>query len=260
MALTTVAVNGVTIEEMGLSALNLDEWLAPAKLRYGSVEPVGRIGTVATVRGSSWEPRELLLSVGTPDGETPAQARARIAAWYKALQGLLEIEVIDAPGRVCYGLFEGAKAAPFGTKLAVSTVEVVGRIVCRNPLWYDRNPDLVSAAAGVRVPVPVGSAPGIVKAAIIGAATDPTLTIRRRTGEVLLQLPFTVTLGATEMLEIDERATWPVTKWTAGVASDALATLATTATPVLPIDPTDGTTMEVDSGTLLVTTWPGHLT
>lgn len=257
MALTTIAVNGVALEDYGLLPMALERWLAPPAVTYGAVDLVNRIGAVPTTRGIKYAPRELVLGVVTT-AATISLSRAQLLAWYSACQGLLEIEVIDSPGKVCYGVFENAADDVTGIKLLSPMLTAVGKITCHDPLWYDRSPVSVSAAAATRVAVPVGTAPGIVVITVMGAATNPTVTLRSRTGASLGQMRFTVTLGATEALVIDARATWPVTKWTAGVLTDAFATL-NVADVLLTVDPNDAPTLETSVGTLMVTAWRGDL-
>lgn len=260
MPLTTVAINGVPIEDYGIGPIALEEWLAPPRPKYGEVSPVGRMGSIATVRGLTWEPRRLRLGVQTTNATATTLAAGRLAvdAWHKALQGLLEVETIDAPGRVCYGVFEGGAVDTFGIKLLSPLLQSVGEIVCRDPRYFDRSPVSVSAAAATRVAIPVGSAPGVVKIIVYGAATNPTVTLRDRNGATIAQMRFTVTLGATESLVIDPRATWPVTKMTAGVASDAFSTLNILDT-LLTVDPLDEPTVETSTGTIQAVTWRGYL-
>lgn len=259
MAITGIGINGRGIEEFGIKPINLEGYLAPPEINYGSVDLIDVIGSTTTVRGSRWKARELLLGVMTTSGVSIANSRSLLNDWHKACRGLLEVEIIDAPGKVCYGVFEGASEGVDGVKLVSTDLKSIGRIVCRDPIWYTRLPQMVSAAAAARVEVPCGSAPGIVKFMVIGAATNPVVTLRSRTGEILQQMTFTVSLGATEAIEVDRRAAWPVTRWTAGVATNGFSLLAITDT-LIRVDPLDGATLETSAGSLVVTTWIGDLT
>lgn len=259
MTLTTVAVNGRTIEERGLSPLDLDQWFAPPEVKYSESPLLGRWGTYPSSRGAEYSPRVLTLVAGAKMTDTLVEARAKMDDWFADLQGELEIEVVDAPGKVCYGVFERGSSSVDGIKLLSPLMKVVGQIVCRNPLWYDRSPTTVSAAAGTRVALPMGSAPGRVRLILIGS-TDPVITARRHTGEIIGTMEFTVTLGATELLVIDGDALNPtVTKYTAGVASNAIATL-NSDSDFLTFSPEDKVLLEVDSGSIMAIVWRGYLT
>lgn len=258
MALTTIAVNGVPIEDYLLWPIDLERWLQPPTLTYGSVELLGQVGSVATVRGRSYRSRDLTIAVMTR-GANMVASRDLLRAWYKDTQGLVEIESIDAPGKVCYGVFENATDGVDGVKLLSPNLTSIGTLVCRDPLWYARAPITISAAAATRVAVPGGSASGRYRFLVIGACTNPTVTLRSRTGEILAVMRFTATLGATEAIEVDPQATRIVTRWTAGVGIDAFDTLNVVDLPFR-IDPLDEPTIETDVGSLMLTTWIGDLT
>lgn len=263
MSLTTIAVNGVPVEDYGVEPIRYERWLAPPARRYSAVSLVGRVGAAPSTRGSSYEPRALVLGVRptTATATSLMAGRDALGAWYAACQGLLEIESIDRPGRVCYGLFEGAEDSPFGLTLVSPQVDAVGRITCYDPLWYDRQPTVVGVAEDTRLTVPVGTAPGRYRFAIVGAATAPTVTLRTRAGAVIETMRFdqdSFALASTDVLTVDWLASSPVQKVSSGVASDVFDAL-NPDDSFLEIDPDDGPTLEVDDGSLILTAWRGWL-
>lgn len=258
MTLATVAINGRPLESYGLVAIALDEWLAPPQYRYGTAELVGRLGTVPLWRGGSWTPRTLSLGVQTT-ASTLTTSRDALGQWYAALQGLLEVTVIDGSERSCYGVFEGATGSVHGIKLLSPALQSVGRIVCHDPLYYDRSPQYSTASAGGRAVVPCGTAPGRVRFAVAGAASNPTFLVRDRAGTPLAQMRFELELDSTQWLVIDRSSsTLPVAVYTAGVAAPAFDALHPDDT-FLTFDPTEGPTLEVSSGSLWVQSWRGWL-
>jgi hypothetical protein len=185
--------------------------------------------------------------------------RETLGAWHYALQGLLEIETVDAPGKVCYGLFEGAADDTFGIKLLSGQVESIGQIVCRDPLWYDRSPIVTSGGAGVRVPVPFGTATGRNRFMLLPTSTAPVVTVRSRTGEVVGQMRFdqdSFALTSADVLQVDYDQPMPIQKLTAGVGTDAFDALNPNDGEIVLME---GDTMEVDEGGLVLTSWRGWL-
>lgn len=259
MTLTTVAVNGVPLESYGLQPIELEGWLAPPMPKYATSALVGRVGSVPSTRGMTWEPRVLSLGVRAVAGSIAA-SRSALNDWYRVTRGLLEVEVIDGTGKVCYGLFEGATQNTPGVKLLHPDLEVIGQIVCHDPVWYDRSPTMASGAATERVALPVGSIDGRWRLLVVGAATNPTLTLRDRTGTAISSMRFTTTLAADDALLVaSDLGTGGIVRYTAGGASDAFATL-NVDDFLLSIDPLDDPTVETSVGSLIVTSWRGYMT
>ncbi len=262
MTLVTIAVNGVPIEDYGLEVFDLDEWFTPAQVRHGGTNLVGRVGEIASSRGARYESRSIQIGYRTTGSTFPATL-AQADAWHLASRGLLEIEFVDKPGRVVYGLYETAAGSLPGLTFIEPRYDIVGTIVCRNPLFYDRLPRIVGPAiASERLAVPTGTASGLWRAVVTGAATQPTLTARTRSGASYGTLRMTRTasgtlsLLSTDYLTFEEGSS--ITKSTSGVITDAYDYLHLDDT-FFGFDPADGPTLETNQGTLLMHTTRAYL-
>ncbi len=263
MTLNTAKLNGRWVEDYNVSCINLDKWLSAPATKYGSVQLLGRLGTEVSLDGVQHAPMPLMLGVQTNNTDFVV-SRTELGAFYSALQGLLEIELLDAPGKVRYGYFEMGDGSAFGVPLLSPQLQCIGTITCYNPYWYDRTPTSFGAAAATRVLVPAGTAPTRMRLYICGAYTNPTLTLRDRAGNILAQLTFTVTAADnTYYLDLvfdgQQRADQFVNQVRASVSNASTFLGQTQSLGQFVADPLKGCTIETSAGSLSGLAWRAYL-
>jgi hypothetical protein len=219
MTLTTFAINGQAIEDLGLEAIEpLDGWISAPSVTYGTLEPVDRRGALAALPGTKHGVRKLSLAWRST-ATTVTSARTALRGLYLALQGMLEIEFVDAPGLVCYGVLEAGAGQVQGVKNLDPQLEVVGTITCRDPLYYDRAPTAIGGAAGDRITLPVGTGATRLHLWLAGGYTTPTFTLRNAAGTAIATMPLTDTAAdSTVYLEFDFAA-YQIDRYVSGVRS-----------------------------------------
>ena len=260
MTLATIGINGVPVESYGLVAIDWQEWASAPTVKYGTTQLIGRMGPTPTVAGIAYTPKPLILAVQTADVDL-ATDRTQLGAWTLALQGQLEIESADMPGRVCYGLFEQGRTTQFGgvpLTLLSAQLQMVGAITCYSPFWYDRSPSTFGGAAAARILLPVGTAPTTLRVWLCGPYTNPTLTLRDRTGTAIATMRFTDT-AADNTIYLDLVCDLPrhIDRYVSGVcaARNNGYALMDPADTFFTVDPLDGCTLETDSGSLAGIGW-----
>lgn len=230
MALTSFSLNGVPIENYGLVAVDLGDWLSISQRQYPVAQQPYRPGVLPIGTASSIAPRTMTL--GAYFGATSlSDRRVRLNTILKQMSGPLEIISAEDPLKVCYGFLTEAPITPEGLAFVNPGITAAFRITCFDPLWYDIDPQLVGApAAGNWATLNFGTAPmRRIRFQIVGAATNPVVKLRSGNLNTLATMTFTVTLGANDYLDVD-CDTYTITKYTAGVASNALSTLGSTET------------------------------
>jgi len=262
MTLQTIAVNGVPIESYGLTPLNYEEWLSAPSVKYGTIAPIGRMGVTPTIAGISYTPKPLVLGAMTAGVDLPTD-RASVGNWLLALQGRLEIESVDMPGRVITGQFEQGQTVPFGITLLSPQLQIKGTITCHDPFWVDRSPGTFGGPSGSRYVVPVGTAPSILRYWLCGPYTTPTVTLRDRTGVAIATMRFSDTAADnTIVLDVVFKRldnAQRIDRYVSGVRSavnNGYGYL-NPADGFFTIDPLDAPTIEVDSGSLACIGWRG---
>jgi phage-related protein len=104
----------------------------------------------------------------------------------------------------------------------------------------------------IRTGIPLGTAVSAPLIRVLGAATNPVITYRDKSGAVRQSMTLTITLAATDYLEIDCEL-FTITKYVSGVASNGITLL--TAGDFIALDPQDGDyangvwpTLEISAG------------
>jgi hypothetical protein len=259
MATTDVVyVNGRDIDDLGLVVLEYgDRWAGPSYDR-GAAQPFGSLGSWPASEATV-APKVIRLQTAL-EGVTRANRQASIDNIRNHFRGLLEVKFGDSEDRVIYGIVEASPGSGRWTGLGEIKADVAleFNIVCYNPLFWDTTGSII-AFGSTRVEVPVGSAPsgGIIY--LMGAATNPTITYRNHDGDSVETMGFTVTLGATEYLEIN-LDTLSIVKVSSGTRTDGDALL--TSGWFFSVDPADGDventsypTLEVDQGSATINYW-----
>lgn len=170
--------------------------------KYPSAPLPGRMGSVLTADQKMVDPTTLTLALRVNTGSFAAISPAieRLRAWLA--QGEVSLRTDYAPTRQAIG-----RDPAFVTNLdqaAVGRAALEVNYSLTNPIWRERFPTTVSvAAAGVRAPIVIGTAPSTLTARIRGPATNPVFIYRDARGVAIATLAFTITLGASDYLDID---------------------------------------------------------
>lgn len=245
-------INGVDVEDLGLSVTSLDRWGAGMEFEFPSQGASGYLGHFVTQEASA-PPRVVSLRLVVPC-ETVAARSAILTSVLARLQGLLELRFSDEPDRVLYGLRtrEVTAGVVASKSFVVPDLDVSIEITCHDPAKYDRFMQ-TAAFSSIAMPVPTGNLPhgGIMY--IFGAATNPGVTYRNMLKDVVTQMGFTVTLGSDDFLKVDNDLE-TVTYYNNGIAEDGLG-LWTSGDGFPQCDPADGDvlgeaypSLEVNSG------------
>jgi hypothetical protein len=196
----------------------------------------------------------VVMNLGySQNAATMQAARSGVGSALAALQGILEIELVDAPGIVRYGLFTGGVGTTLGVPLIDTTYQMAGKITCHDATWYSRMWQPIAVPGGQRVRVPMGTTQGLTRATITGPTTLGTLTLtsRDRTGAPVATMRLTVTLGANDMVFIDLDDN-QLAIYLAGVAQANPLDLLNDFDTFLAISLERGTTLDVSEGVLRV--------
>lgn len=266
MTVLTAAFNGCNVEDMGLRLADIQQWLSPVTSKYGTVQIVGQMGQTLSTQGVSYDSNPLTVSFWTPNTNSPTTARAVLGATLQALQGLLEIEVADMPGRVTYGVFESAigdvDGGDVSSKLLYGGLILVGTIRRADPFWYTRSPVSIGGTTNQRIAIPFGTAPSLVRFQAVPPYTNPAFTVRNRSGIPLAQMRFTDIVAGTDIYLDANGLTQPnglsqaIDRISSGVRTvNAGWALLNDADTFLRFDPLDGTTLEISSGSFTGLVW-----
>jgi hypothetical protein len=256
-ALSSVYVNDYDLGSLGATVELVDGLRAAAGQRWVSTPVVGRAGELLLSGRPSVQPRRLILR-----GKVTAASQAALESAVDALksrlnQGAIEVRTAANLNRVLLCRLTGFAEQPFTPQMLTPLVGFTADLEALSPAWADREPIIVSGAAAARVPCPVGNLPVAPVVQILGASgANPVLTLRAANGDSRGSMTFTVTLAATEYLEIDMDAK-TATKVASGTPTNGLSLL--TAGDFLALTPEDGDeiagtypTLEVSSGTLQI--------
>lgn len=227
--MASIYVNGVAIEEYGLAVNTLVEWASLPKRTYKTVDVPLRDGKRPVSVGSTTEPRAIGLKLYVQPTSF-ADRRAKLDALFAAMTGELEISTVENTNRVCYGYLEAASVTPAGLAFVDPQVYADCQIVCYDPLWYDKSPQVVSLnAVDTPTALPTGTARTrdiqIVLSNPSSSIVNPVLKLKDSRGAEAMRLTLTGTIATGERLVIDcEQHT--ITRYdTSNAAFDALSWL-----------------------------------
>ena len=175
MAPTTIAINGVPVETLGLTPSNLSGWLDGPAYGYQTSEVIGRYGQAVTGVNVTANPKVLKFT-GYLQPASLAARRTALDALSKALTGRLEITTTDDPTRALYAYLTAMPVRTVGPALLSGQPQafVDVTLTAFDPLWYDLTPQVMAIAAA--------STP----AAFSTAGTAPLLRILAPEGELLI--------------------------------------------------------------------------
>lgn len=253
--LSTLTLNGLALEDYGLTVTDLQGWLTIPKRTFPTLVLPGYQGQRRFSQGSRTEARTLPLAWLSQPASLKA-GRDLLNSTILLLSGLLEIATVDDPSKVCYGVLVSADVTTFGVAMLAPGHDVAAQLICDDPLWYDATPQAVTVSApDTPVVLPMGSAP--VRRSIIRIngplAAGVTLIAKDATGaefqRMTLTPPSGVSVGANDYVDVDSDA-YTITYVASGVASDARNWLGTNET-FFRFDPLDTPALQyhVASGT-----------
>ena len=249
---TTIALNGVPVENYGLTPGALAGWISGPKFTHTTAQILGRAGQVVTSTYAASAPRTVTFT-GYLSPTSLSDRRAKLDAILRALSGRVEITTVDDPLRCVYGYLTDMTVRTVGPALLagqpIAYVDV--ELTCYDPLWYDVAPrTLALPVVGTAYVIPLAATSVVRRSTltIYGSVTNPAVTVRSASGVVLAQFRLTGTLTSSESVVVEndpDIAT--ITKWSSGTATDVWSWL-NASDWLLSLDPADAATIEI-SGT-----------
>jgi phage-related protein len=251
MPIATFTLNGVPIEDYGLTVIAMQGWITIPERQFKTVELALRDGSRALSEASMTEPR--VITLGTRlESSSLLDRRTKLNTLLRELRGKLEIASVEDPTKVCYGFIRAMPVTQFGSRpLAIVQVNPDVELVCHDPLWYDKEPvEVAIPAVNTPVVLPTGLASARMRRLLIranGAFTTPLTLILKHNGGEIARMAIATATTSSEYLEIDCDA-YTITKYSAGVGTDVTSTLDVTH-DFFALDPLDGLTLQMDKGT-----------
>jgi phage-related protein len=238
--MSVLFVNDVDLDALGYGVLSVAGWGAALNTDVAYEPAPGRSGVL--LGEDTTQERLVELSMHVPAG-TIAARDAALGFITALFTGAVELRFSDSPHKMMRGIVTSvrSRAEAEGVSFVDPSLVIDVTVMCPNPAKIDRYLQVATIGAQA-LPVPTGNLPHGGVIVIQGAATNPVITYARGVNT----LGFTVTLGATDKLEID-LDTMSVTRYTAGVASNGNATW--TSGEFFVFDPRDTTTLSLSSGT-----------
>lgn len=232
MQISTIYLNEFDLARLGYVVESIPELDGGASMRYAVASPPGAAGNLLLSPLPQMGSRVL-----TVKGYLRASTAAGLLAAYDELQDRLqagdaEFRVINRPGRFMVVRYRDRSVTPLDPQFLSTAHRCDFVLEAVDPLWYDRDPVPVSAPAGAVARCPIGTAPVWPMIHIMGAGSNPVLTLKNAAGDTVGSMTLTITLAAGDYLVIDCGA-GTITKYVNGVASDGLALLTAGDFPVI---------------------------
>lgn len=251
---TAVYVSDYDTSRNGLIVERVDGWIDGLAAADRVTLLPGRVGGVQLPPEAETAPRTITVS-GVMKGSSLANLRSNMDSLKERLyRGVVEVRFVDQTDRYVNARCQGFQVPVTAPQFLNPRQRVSFSLLCPDPLIYSTQPTVVgTGSTATRVLLPLGNAPSAPVIKIMGAATNPVLTYRDFRGTSRQTMGFTVTLAATDYLEIDcEMAT--VTLVASGARTNGMALWTSGDFPVF--DPQDGEfdgsnwpTLEVTPGT-----------
>lgn len=170
---------------------------------YPSTTVPGRMGAVRLSRDPEYGPRQLTIP-GTVEGATMAEMHTNLRSLERRLWPgpervirLVDDETVEFHAHT--RLIDGQGVPPDlvqpVTQVAISLLALDPRLLAAS--------DTVITFTSTLTETPLGSGPSFPVIRIDGAATDPVLTYADHTGTTVKTLGLTISLGASDWVEID---------------------------------------------------------
>jgi phage-related protein len=195
-------INDTPLTDLGLYVTAHPRWLSSPEFDYPVAAMPGSVGgipsDVATVGAGSYAITARVEPTSLTNREDVVNA-----IHYK-LKGLLELRFADQPDKVLdVQLSPNVEIAPEApTSFVEPGLLVTLNFIAASPYKRDRWGQMAGFGS-VRTEIPLGDLPSAGIVEIMGSASNPVLTYRAASGEALETMTFTITLAATDFLEID---------------------------------------------------------
>lgn len=233
---TALYIDDFDTSRIGFWARRADGRQGVVTVRDRTTQLPKRAGEIALAREGDHAPRRIIV-VGTIKGTSVSQVLSRREELKGRLsRGTVEVRFVDDPDRVYYARLEEGDIRGTDPEFNTLYSDVSFTLYCPDPLIYQRYSTRIPFTSQ-KAAMPLGRAPSLPIIRIAGAVTNPVLTLRDIRGAIVKTLGLTVTLGATEYVEINCE-TSAITRVTAGVAANAPALM--TSGDFLMLDPHDG--------------------
>jgi hypothetical protein len=191
MTLTTLALNGTPIEDLGLEISTLEGWHTIPERSYAKVALPLRRGNRVLTTGHTAAARTFAFRLAvTPSSVTDRSTR--LDALAAQFAGLVAVTTADAPSRACYGLLQVMTVVGTGgPSFVLPEVYTDCTVICDDPLYYDLTAMITSITAGTRGALPQGTGPvRRMVVAVEGPCTDPVVILRDQTGAEAQRMTF----------------------------------------------------------------------
>lgn len=256
----TWTINGVDPRTLGLIISDVSGWLDAAAASRPATTIPGRAGQRALTLAPDLAPRRLVARgiVAATSVQAARDSLDALRALFDAPS--LAVSFTDAPTRAVMAALEAFTVPVAPAQMIARQLPVEITLLALDPIATDVAGTVVSATS-VAAPLPLGTAPSAPVLRILGPATNPVVTYRDARGVARQTLGLTVTLAATDYVEVDAGA-MTITKVASGVSTNAITLLTSGDFPIF--DPLDGDraagawpTLEVSAGTVEALYWRG---
>jgi|GEM_PF-3612460 len=256
MQISTVYVNEFDLARLGFVVENVPELRSGASMRYQEATAPGMAGNLLLSALPQMGSRPI-----TVRGVLRASSAAALLAAHDELQerlqaGDIEVRVVDAMDRFLVCRYRDRSITPIDPQFLNTTHRCDFVLEAVDPLWYDRDPVPLAAPTGGLIRCLLGTAPIWPVIHLMGAATNPVITLKNAAGDTVGTMTLTVTLAAGDYLVIDCGA-GTITKYVSGAATDGLSQLTAGDFPVISPENGDAVagalpTLSVSAGSLAV--------
>jgi hypothetical protein len=204
MAIQTVSLNGINIESLSLAGVVFEGWAGVPRGEFGAIEQPLKQGQRPMSSNSKRAPRQVALRLHVaPTSYTDRNERLNEIVELVG-GGQVELSTKDAPDKVCYGLLETMDVQSRLQYYYETSVHADLRLICHDPMWYDRDPVLTYVPTGTRVEVTIGTGSlRRIKVSVLGAATNPILILRDQTGTEVQRMTLTGSPSSSQWVEVD---------------------------------------------------------
>lgn len=243
MGRTALYVNEYDTSRHGLIIERVDGWIDGLSAVERVSQLPGRVGAVILPPETETSPRTIQVS-GVMKGTSLSNLRTLIEQLKARLYaGTVEARFVDHSDRFVLARCSQFSVPATAPQFMNPMTRVGFTLFCPDPLVYATQPTIVGFASA-KGALPLGTAVSAPIIRIMGSATNPVLTYRDITGAVKQTMGFTVTLAATDYLEIDCELA-QITRYISGVGSQNNAQALWTSGDFPVFDPQDG---DVENG------------
>lgn len=204
MAPRALIVDGFDTSEEGLIVRSgIQGWRGTPQASYPSTTVPGRMGAVRLSREPQYEPRQLTIPASV-EGATMAEMHANLRSLERRLWPgpertirLVDDETVEFRARTLQ--IDGQGVPP---DLTQPLTQVAISLLALDPRLLAVSDTVVNFTSSL-TETELGSGPSFPVIRIDGAATDPVLTYADHTGATVKTLGLTISLGASDWVEID---------------------------------------------------------